>query len=98
MARTGTDGLAQELLDREKFHKLRTDRFAPLFDDHQIGTELAQQFPEPVEVVMLALWIVIDPALTWPPNRRMGPVPGHRHHDPHLRGTGPRASALGRRS
>lgn len=31
MARTGVDGLAGELLDREKFHGLRTDRFAPLF-------------------------------------------------------------------
>lgn len=63
LARTGTDGLAQELLDREQFHNLRTDRFAPLFDDHHIGAELAQQFSDPVEVVMLVLWIVIDPAL-----------------------------------
>ncbi|CAN5624596.1 hypothetical protein BH09ACT8_BH09ACT8_51100 [soil metagenome] len=63
MARTGVDGLADELLDREKFHRLRTDRFAPLFDDHRIGPELAQQFSDPVEVVMLVLWGVVDPAL-----------------------------------
>lgn len=63
MARTGIEGLAQELLDREKFHHLRTDRFAALFDDHRIGPQLAQQFRDPVEIVMLVLWIVIDPAL-----------------------------------
>lgn len=63
MARTGVEGLAQELLGREEFHHLRTDRFAPLFDDHRIGPELAQQFSDCVEVVMIALWIVVDPAL-----------------------------------
>jgi hypothetical protein len=63
MARTGVEGLAQELLGREEFHHLRTDRFAPLFDDHCIGPELAQQFSDCVEVVMIALWIVVDPAL-----------------------------------
>lgn len=63
MARTGVEDLAQELLERETFHHLRTDRFAPLFDDHRIGPELAQQFSDCVEVVMLALWIVVDPAL-----------------------------------
>lgn len=63
MARTGVDGLAEELLDRSKFHGLRTDRFAPLFDDYRIGLELSQQFSDPVEVVMFVLWVVIDPAL-----------------------------------
>lgn len=63
MARTGVDGLADELLNREKFHGLRTDRFAPLFDDHRIGPELAQQFSDTVEAVMFVLWVVIDPAL-----------------------------------
>jgi hypothetical protein len=63
MARTGVDGLAEELLDRSKFHGLRTDRFAPLFDDYRIGPELSQQFSDPVEVVMFVLWVVIDPAL-----------------------------------
>lgn len=63
MARTGVEGLADDLLDRSKFHGLRTDRFAPLLDDHRIGPELAQQFSDPVEVVMFVLWGVIDPAL-----------------------------------
>ncbi|QIV79667.1 hypothetical protein [Mycolicibacterium frederiksbergense] len=63
MARTGVEGLAVELLDRERFHGLRTDRFAPLFDDYRIGPELAQQFSDTVEAVMFVLWIVIDPAL-----------------------------------
>ncbi len=63
MARTGVDGLADELLGREKFHGLRTDRFAPLFDDYRIGSELAEQFSDTVEAVMFVLWIVIDPAL-----------------------------------
>jgi hypothetical protein len=61
MARTGVEGLAQQLVDREEFHHLRTDRFAPLFDAHRIGPELAQQFSDCVEVVMIALWIVVDP-------------------------------------
>lgn len=65
LARTGVDGLADELLDRERFHGLRTDRFAPLFDDYRIGDELAQQFSDcvEVEVVMFVLWVVMDPAL-----------------------------------
>lgn len=62
-ARTGVDGLASELLEREKFHGLRTDRFAPLFDDYRIGPELAEQFSDTVEAVMFVLWIIIDPAL-----------------------------------
>lgn len=63
MARTGIKGLANELLDREKFHGLRTDRFAPLFDDYRIGPGLSQQFSDTVETVMLVLWVVVDPAL-----------------------------------
>ncbi|PJE03560.1 MAG: hypothetical protein CK429_32660 [Mycobacterium sp.] len=63
MVRIGVGGLAQALRDREQYHHLRTDRFAPLFDDYRIGPELAQQFSDCVEVVLLPLWLDVDPAL-----------------------------------